>query len=205
MKTSFIFRHTIALCAVSCLVLLQACSLGKTYSEINPEDAERQVRENNGDKELDKPIPAGKSRLVIRSVGAPIAVKFTVCSPDSKCREWNVADSGHSVLLPGIARMASRMRRATANVLPYVPPLVDANQTVTISALGNWYETASRGHCGPLSTTLMPQENHAYIIEFRWADKICSLTAYDATNSNAPVPLTETHENISPDPAPPTP
>lgn len=203
MQKPFSSRYVTALSILSCMALLQACSAGKNYSEINPEDAQRQVRESNGYKELKKPIPAGKSRLVLRSAGAGMPVKFSVCDPSAPCREWSVADSGQGVLYPKIARMVARANRAVGGTLPYAPPLVDAGKTVDISAFSDWATSNSHsgGQCGPLNFRFVPEEKHAYTVEFRWEASICRLLVHDATDPDAPVSLMETKGDIQADSA----
>lgn len=174
--------------------VIQGCSdLGKTYSEINPQDAELQVKKHNGYYDL-KSISSGKSKLVLRSEGMPYPVKFSYCSGSCEKHEdlGAVEDLGRGILLPWIADLNRKTSPKEYLVLE-VPP----GQHISVDGLG---EGASNHHvfyasktCGPLNSSFMPLENHNYLVRFLWENDSCRLDVSDATDPDnlKPLPASE--------------
>jgi len=198
MQYPFYIRSSAFLCAASALLLLQACSTGKNYSEINPERAKQEVRNTNGYRQL-KSVPPGKSKLVLRSVGLPNAVQFAECESENGCEKYEdiglVANSGQGVLLPWIAKATGAANRALGGRKPYIVKLVEPDgrsiqirgySSDSASAAG----TVSHSSCGPVFSTLTPQEGHAYVVEFQFVEDRCQQVVFDATDPDNMVPLT---------------
>jgi len=193
---------TKTLCVTGILVLLQACSIGKTYQEINPEGALKDTRKNNGYFSL-KSVPPGKSKVVFRSDGAPRPVEFSTCASVTSCELYEsvgkVANPGHGVVYPWIAKLNNKVNRV-GNNKPYLEELITPGQKIQIRGLGKWMDNqvvfvASR-ECGLLFSALTPQEGHAYLIEFVWGDGGCKQLVFDATNPDAPVALAESEVRV---------
>jgi hypothetical protein len=191
-----------AVFAMWLLMLLQACSVGKTYKEINPEGALQDTRKNNGYFSL-KSVPPGKSKVVFRSDGAPPPVEFSICASATSCEQFEsvgkVANPGHGVVYPWIAKLNNKANRV-GNHKPYLEQLMTPGQTIHVRGFSKWMDSsglfvASR-ECGPLFTVLTPQEGHAYLIEFVWTDGNCKQLVFDATNPDAPVALAEPEVHV---------
>ncbi len=77
-----------ALFGVVVMTSMAGCaSVGKTFAEINPEQAKIEVQSNNGYLEL-KDVPAGAAKVIIRSEGQPMAVKILINHSDDSCQPF---------------------------------------------------------------------------------------------------------------------
>lgn len=188
-------------CSIGALLLLQACSVGKSYKEIDPEGAQRDVRQNNGYYALKSVLP-GKSKVVFRSDGSPRPVAFALCTRADSCEQsedlGTVGNSGHGVVYPWIAKMTNKANRI-ANQKPYLMQHMTPDQTVRVRGVGKWLDSRAlitvSGSCGPLETVLTPVEGRAYVVEFKWIDDDCKQLVYDATNPDALVLLSESYSD----------
>lgn len=186
-------------CAVGALFCLQACSVGKSYKEIDPEGAQRDVRQNNGYYALKSVLP-GKSKVVFRSDGSPRPVAFALCARADSCEQseelGTVGNSGHGVVYPWIAKMTNKANRI-ANQKPYLMQNMTPDQPVRVRGLGKWLDSQAlitvSGSCGPLETVFTPLAGRAYVVEFKWIDDDCKQSIYDATNPDEPVLLSESY------------
>lgn len=170
---------------------MQACSLGKTYQEINPQDAERRMKDNNGYHAL-KSVTPGKAKLVFRSEGMGIPVAFSICLSSPGCSNPQdigvVTDGGYGVLLPWIADLTSRSTKG------FIELEVTPADHIHVKGDAKWSSGGTSGNpvvtsrsCGPLWSTFSAIENHAYLVRFIWSGKSdlalqCKLEVLDATN-----------------------
>lgn len=190
--------RTGALCVVIfASAVLQGCGLGKTYREINPEGADLEVNKYNGYYTL-KQVAPGTAKLVMRSEGIGVSVQFSTSTSLQACEGFSkpitVADAGHGVLLPSIAKMVRRGRKGFAE-LQLTP-----QQVLQVRAYSAWSSssnagpnmptTVRTGECGPLTTRFTPQADHAYVARLLYPDpEHCNLIIEDATNPDAPISI----------------
>lgn len=198
MQNTFPSRRSTVFCIAGSLLVLQACSLGKPYSEIDPARAAQDVRTSNGYLAL-KSVPEGSSKLVLRSTGAPRPVEFSFCESIDSCEKrtnlGSVANSGQGVVYPWIARLNAKANGA-GNLKPYLQQLAMPGRTIAVRGFGTWSggmgpgQGFVTGKCGPVYSTLTPQEGRAYVIEFQWENDTCRQAVFDATNPDDPVLMT---------------
>ena len=188
--------RTYALCAVVLAsVTLHGCMLGKTYREIDPEGADLEVKQYNGYYTL-KQVTPGTAKLVMRSEGIGVSVQFATSTSLQPCENFSkqgiVADAGHGVLLPSIAKMIRGDRKGflEQQLTPQQPLQVRAYSAWSSSSNAgpNMPTTVRNGECGPLVARFTPQADHAYVARLLYPDaEHCSLIVDDATNPDAPV------------------
>lgn len=187
LSTSLLFA-TVAL-------LLGGCA----YREINPERAQADARQAGGYKELERVNP-GTAKLLMRSSGMAYPVSFTV-SPvaDRPCENTvplrPVAYTGQGVVYPWIAKMTA----ATGGTKPYqLYTVALPDRPMTVNAVGHWssnipgppggVSTFSSGTC-KAAARFTPRVGRAYTAELVWMNTNCRLDIKDATDSNAPQPV----------------
>jgi len=170
---------------------LSAC----TYSEINPQRAQEQVREDNGYYELGEVEP-GTAKLVVRSRGFRYPVHYEVSSSPQACTGFepigNVAFFGQGVVYPWISR-ATRFGSGDSETY-LVHEIANPGRAIQLQALGSWAAGTGvgyrKGRCGPIALRFTPEAGHAYTADFFWrAENSCSLAVMDATVPDAPVPV----------------
>jgi len=175
-------------------LVLSAC----TYSQINPQRAQEQIRENNGYYELGDVAP-GTAKLIVRSRNMRYPVHYSVSTSPQACKDFesvgNVAFFGQGVVYPWISR-ATRM--GSGDSQPYrVYEVKQPGQPIQLRAVGTWTTGADGGYrsgqCGPLVVRYTPLADHAYTAEFVWqGDNSCHLELMDASVPDAPQPLPST-------------
>jgi hypothetical protein len=196
---------TKSLCAICMLLILQACAVGKSYKEINPERALEDVRKNNGYYSL-KSVPSGQSKLVLRSEGAPQPVEFSICNGELPCEPFvnvgSVANSGHGVVFPWIAKLSNKANRVV-NYKPFLEQLITPGKFIYVRGFSHWLDRRNpslfKGVCGPRTSGFIPQQGRAYLIEFVWEGDTCRQVLYDATNPDSPELLSESDASVKAD------
>jgi hypothetical protein len=169
--------------------MLSAC----TYSEVNPDAALADIRANSGYNELSDVDP-GTARLILRSAGSGYPAHFSVSTSPQACQDFtslgHVAYAGRGIVYPWIANAVQRGRRTE----PYLVHEAKPGEAIQVRGYGSWADGTGSGyrtgHCGPVTAKFTPQDGHAYIVEFVWGGKpACSLNVMDATDRDAPVPV----------------
>ncbi|MGH8808108.1 MAG: hypothetical protein ACREX0_09540 [Noviherbaspirillum sp.] len=122
--------------------------------------------------------------LILKSTGMPMNVEFAVNSGEVSCENFEhigiVRDSGRGVLLPWIANMTEKLNSVPTQLHSVVP----AHKQVQVRSYGKWYDSTSKGSCGPLVTTFTPQASSTYLVEFMWEGTArCASRVSDITNS----------------------
>jgi hypothetical protein len=193
---------TKSLCAICMLMILQACAVGKSYKEINPERALEDVRKNNGYYSL-KSVPSGQSKLVLRSEGAPQPVEFSICNGELPCEPFvnagRVANPGHGVVFPWIAKLSNKANRL-GNLKSYLEQSITPGQHISVRGFSQWMDNGglfvAMRTCGPRTSGFIPQPGRAYLIEFVWVGDTCRQVLYDATSPDSPELLSESDANV---------
>ena len=179
--------------ALTTLGALSGCSdLGKSYRQIDPAGALADIRKHNG-YDSAKSVTPGTAKLIVRGNG-PRDVAFSTSSTENACDSFKplatVHDAGRGVVYPWIADLSPGKGFAAIDLTPGQSVVVRADSSWTgYIATGNMSST-SPGHCGPHYAKFTPLANRAYIVEANWAGNDCSQQILDATNPDAPLPVT---------------
>ncbi|MCR8957639.1 hypothetical protein M0765_007860 [Variovorax sp. S2] len=169
--------------------VLPAC----TYSSINPDAALADIRANNGYDEL-RDVEPGTARLILRASGSGYPAHFSVSTSPQACQNFallgNVAYAGRGIVYPWIANAVQRGRRTE----PYLVHEAKPGEPIQVRGHGSWADGTGSGyrsgHCGPVTAKFVPQDGHAYTVDFVWGNKpACSLSVMDATDPDAPVSI----------------
>lgn len=188
-------RHgsSLTACLLLSAGLLSSCSLGKHYSEIDPEGAKEDVRQHTGYYAL-KSVTPGTTKLVLRSAGAGHGVQYSTSTAAKACegmeKQGNVRDTGRGVVYPWVASMSLGMSRNKAFIEQELPP----TESLQVQGLGsitssNGFGTHFAGRCGPLTLRFQPKADRAYLVEFVFEGGACRMGVSDATNPDAPLPV----------------
>jgi hypothetical protein len=182
----------------SVVVSILACVLSAcAYRDINPEAAAADEKAHGVDDAL-RSVAPGTAKLVFRSRGAGHGANYAISNSPAACRDFkslgNVAYSGRGVVYPWIANMAERSRSAVFKTQPSIQQEVKPAESIQVRGFGRWDQNtgmfARSGTCGPVVAKFTPKADHAYLIEFVWAENLtCSQVILDATNPEAPVPV----------------
>jgi hypothetical protein len=182
-------------------VFLSGCSsLGKTYSQINPEGAAEEVRKHNGYYELKK-IPEGNSKIVLRGLnGQGISTVFSISKSKNDCavleKIGTTTDNLRDILLPQVVKMTASL--SAIKNLEYLKIDVNSNEPITIHGNGRLYVGHTSGSCGPLAVEFIPKSKRSYLIEFNWRGNQCKLDIFDATDPDKPMDVEVTSRKILP-------
>ncbi|MEJ8826277.1 hypothetical protein WKW80_30360 [Variovorax humicola] len=169
--------------------MLCAC----TYSEINPDAAREDIRTNNGYYDL-REIEPGTARIVVRAAGTGYPAHFSVSTSAQNCQAFtslgDVAYAGRGLVYPWIANATQRGRRSN----PYLVHEAKPSEPIQVRGYGSWADGKDSGYrsgnCGPVTARFTPEAGHGYTVDFAWGDKpACRLVVMDATNPDAPVPV----------------
>lgn len=177
---------------VLALHLITGCSnLGKSYSEIDPEDALADMRKHNGYFNL-KTVTPGTAKLVLRSEGFPANVSFSISDTEEICDFkilGSVRDSGHGVIYPWIADLVDSFSHRK-EPLGFISTDLVPGKRVLIRGSGSWAGSgrpSTSGECGPLLSKFTPASDRAYLVRFTWEGNYCVQRVFDATDPDAPV------------------
>lgn len=182
-------KHPGILFPAIAVAMLSACA----YRDINPEAALADIRANNGYNELPDVEP-GSAKLILRSAGSGYPAHFSVSTSAQACQGFtslgHVAYAGRGIVYPWIANAVQRGRRTE----PYLVHEAKSGEPIQVRGYGSWADGTGSGYrtgnCGPVTAKFTPQDGHAYIVEFVWGSKpACSLNVMDATDRDAPVPV----------------
>lgn len=144
-------------------------------------------------------VDSTQARIVMRSAGMPMSVGYAVSTAPNACEDFTpvgrVFHSGREVLLPWIANLTEKSRKAVMKDLPQVDKVVPAGQPVQIKGYSAWSNTSQQmttaGSCGPLTSQFTPAGGKTYLVEFRFSGASdCAQGVYeiDATEQRLPVP-----------------
>ena len=184
-------RQTMAACALALVLSLQGCSLGKSYQQIDPEGADREVKAHNGYMALKNGAAPGTAKLVMRPEGAPESVRFATSTSPSNCQGFGsdreMMEMGRGVLLPSIAKLVSEPGR---------PEYLESNLTpgesiqvrAYVSSIDVLFNPMSFRNCGPRTARFTPKEGHAYLARLLIGEA-CMLVIDDATDPDALRPI----------------
>lgn len=175
---------------IAAAAVLAGCSLGKTYSEINPEGAKEDVQRHSGHYEL-KRVQPETAMVVYTSEGAGHTVEFFTSTTTPPCdgmrKIGNVAYVGRGVVYPWVAKLGAvgsrnkgflkQERREPGSLF------VQARASIADS---NAF-TSRYGFCGPLTAEFSPELGHAYRVRFLFEGSSCRLAVSDATDPDAMV------------------
>lgn len=181
-------------CAV---MLLQGCSsIGKTYMEINPEDAVHQMKQANGYYALQKfkNENDGTRSLVIFRAPSDYGARYSICAGE-KClskeysRIGSTRDFKEGYVLPWVTKT---LKAATLfSVESFLEKQVDPGIFLGVKALGGEWDGNLRrsSSCGPVHTGFVPQAGRAYVVQFQLENRRCYVSVYDATDPDNLVKL----------------
>ncbi|RJX31783.1 MAG: hypothetical protein C4516_06470 [Oxalobacter sp.] len=184
-------------CILMASVVLQGCSnVGKSYSEINPERAEKEVKRANGYYHLKKKVAPGTAKLILRSEGAGHPASFSYRIAQSKCEKFErigtAAYTGSGQLLPWIAKMT----RGASNAMGakgFLSYSAEPGKPIQIQGDGFSSSSVAGGvrtvKCGPVTSEFVPQEGRAYLVQFLWEGDTCRQVVSDASDPDKPVAL----------------
>lgn len=118
----------------------------------------------------------------------PMNVEYSVGPVELACKELGkagtVRDKGKAVLLPWIVKLTEKLNRVPDQIETIVP----AQVAVQVAAYGSWYDSTSKGHCGPVNMAFLPAEKHTYLVEFIWrGTSACGSKVFDVTDPTARV------------------
>lgn len=172
---------------------LSGCSLGKTYSQIDPEGAKEDIRQHTGYYAL-KSVSLDTTKLVLRSAGASYAVQFSTSTSTTACegleKQGTVRDQGRGVIYPWIANMGrglSGNRGFLEQELETLPESIQVQGYASLQSSNTLYSTT--GHCGPLTVQFQPKANRAYLVNFLFEGNACRMQVSDSTDPDAPIPV----------------
>ncbi len=152
---------SIGLMALSVAYLGGCANAGRTYKEINPEAAAADVRAHNGHEEL-KSVPPGTTKIVLRGEGNATVgkqIKFAVSTMSEPCMGFSpigsTQQSGHGVLLPGIAKMVGGLGKigSMGKNKPFLVHQPSPDQSIQVSGETHWSEVETVSVVGNLKTT----------------------------------------------------
>jgi len=93
-------------------------------------------------------VDSEHSRIVMRSAGMPMSVNYAISASPDACQDFSqvgrVFHSGREVLLPWIANMTEKSRKAVARDLPQVEQVVLADRPVQIKGYSGWSDTSAQ-------------------------------------------------------------
>ena len=144
-------------------------------------------------------VDSGHARIVMRSSGMPMTVNYATSVSPIACEGFSqigrVFHSGREVLLPWIASMTEKSRKAISRDLPQVEQVVPADQPVQIKGYSGWNDTSpqmtSSGSCGPLTSQFTPAAGKTYLVEFRFSGTSnCAQQVYEVDASEQHLPVT---------------
>lgn len=133
-------------------------------------------------------VKDNQARIVFRSAGLPITVNYAVDSSMSTSEDFTpigrVFHSGREKLLPWIANLTEKSRRAISNEQPQIEKTVDAEHYIRIKGTSDWYDSGQQvstsGSCGPLFSQFTPKGGKTYLVEFRFnGTNSCSQQVYE--------------------------
>lgn len=183
------------------VMLLQGCSsIGKTYMEINPEDAAHQMKTANGYYALQKfknENDGTRSLIVFRSPQFYFA-QYYLCESekclDSQNREQyqdigSVSDSSDGYVLPWVSKMVRAVSFGRSK--NFIEKLVEPGKLLKIKARGNSYDRFFKvlRTCGPVYEEINPQAGRAYVVHYQVGNSSCHISVYDATDPDHLVKL----------------
>jgi hypothetical protein len=119
----------------------------------------------------------------MRSTGMPMNVDYSIGAAELSCKELKkvgtVRDKGENVLLPWIVKLTEKLSSVSDQLETSVP----AGQAVQVASYGNWQDTKSKGNCGPVIMSFLPEDKHTYLVEFVWQGTAsCMSRVYDVTD-----------------------
>lgn len=146
-------------------------------------------------------VDSAQARIVMRSAGMPMSVSYAISTSPDACDNFTSAGrvfhSGREVLLPWIATMTEKSRKALLNDKPQVEQMVAAGQTVQVKGYSAWSGSAQQmttsGACGPLTSQFTPAGGKTYLVEFRFTGTSeCAQNVYEigTAEQRLPVPVT---------------
>jgi len=147
-------------------------------------------------------VDSEHARIVMRSAGMPMSVNYSISASPNTCEDFSwvgrVFHSGREVLLPWIANLTEKSRKAISRDLPQVEQVVLADRPVQIKGHSGWSDTSaqmtSSGSCGPLTSQFTPASGKTYLVEFRFSGtRSCTQKVYeiDAAEQRLPVAQVE--------------
>jgi len=216
MRNSFFPHFSTAILVATAVLTLQAC---RSHLDADPEVRQEQIRQRNELREAKrqarlhekqevhrevygyyelKSVPEGKSKLVMRTDARPYRVEFSICaSPAAGCE-----DVGKVTKTPYTATWALKkavsVDKALFNLDPFLVRTLEPGQRTLISAYGSYSNSYGWGRCGYVKALITPEENHAYLVEYKLENGKCFLDAYDATDPDHPVLLDKTEKPSEP-------
>ena len=195
-----------ALGALSACRTLDRMATPKSYSESNPARALADVRGHNGYYTLQSVEP-DKSKLVVRSSGAPRGVQFTMTTDVANCEGMQylgkTIDPGRGFRSPNDAY---KIVKKEGDATEYVARDLTPGQSVIVRATSHWmqaiymFNTTSyeSGSCGPLYTRFTPVAGHNYLVQLNWEGYDCTQGVVDASDPDNPVPIPSEPINMCP-------
>lgn len=189
---------------LSTLVLSGCSTVGKSYSQLNPADAQRDLQRNNGHDALKTTVPGG-TKIVMRPEGISVPVQFSLSASASDCKDFPAPEiaryGGQGIVYPWIAKMTS------GNTPGFIEKRLTPSQPVQVRAFINWTGSVSTSQvthltkhkCGPLVQRFTPKEGRNYLARAMYEEDVCRLSIFDATDPSAPI-LTESETIACPAP-----
>jgi hypothetical protein len=125
----------------------------------------------------------GDPRLILKSTNMPMNVDYSISAGEKPCDDFEkvgtVRDSGRGVLLPWIANMSETFNKTPTKLETTIP----GGKDIQVKAYGNWFDSTSKGFCGPIVTKFPANASRTYLVEFVWAGtSACSVRVSDITD-----------------------
>ena len=176
------------------VILLSGCSsIGKTYMEINPEDAAHQMKKANGYYALQKfkSENNGTRSLIVFRAPQFYFAQYHWCESekclDGQNREQyqdigSVGDSSDGYVLPWVSKMVRAVSFGRSK--NFIEKSVEPEKPLKIKAHGRSYDQFFKviRSCGPVYAELTPQAGRAYVVHYQVENSKCHVSVYDATD-----------------------
>lgn len=184
MSTEHICRALFALFAIG---LLAGCTLGKSYSQIDPEGALEDIRKHNGYHEMAS-ISPGRAKVLFRSEGSGALVVFASSTSPVACEGFSklepVRNSGRGVLYPWIADMTMAHSNAKGFRVKEFEPTEGLQVRSSAWLSGGTGFRSQR--CGPVASRFRVNADRIYLVEYVWEGNTCRQDIFDVTDRNSP-------------------
>ena len=143
-------------------------------------------------------VKDSQARIVFRSAGMPMAVNFAIDTSISGAEDFEsigrVFHSGREKLLPWIAALTEKSRKAISDERPEIERTVEAERRIRIKGISGWSDVTPQmtttGSCGPLFSQFVPGRGKTYLVEFRFnGTSSCSQKVYEIGTDEKRLPV----------------
>lgn len=117
-------------------------------------------------------------------------VDYYVSTGEQSCKDFTkigtVRDRGEKMLSSWIVKLGERLNSVSDQIETVVP----GGHSVQVAGWGNWYDSKSKGNCGPVVLSFEPEAGRTYLVEFVWQGTArCMSRVQDVTDPTSHLPV----------------